>query len=371
MKIERIELKEIRLPLIAPFETSFGRTSERRILLTRVYEASGIVGYGECTAAESPFYNHETIDSAWHIIRDVIAPMLLGKQLASAADVGPSLRRIRGNNMAKAAIETACWELEARSQGAPLYKLLGGIREEIACGVSIGIQENISALLKKIEAEIASGYQRVKIKIKPGWDMEVIKAVRAHFPDIPLMVDANSAYSLNDIELFKRMDQFNLMMIEQPLSYSDIIDHSKLQSQINTPICLDESILNSDDARKAIEIGACRIINIKLGRVGGHAEVKRLQEFCQSHNVPVWCGGMLEAGVGRAHNIAISTLPGFTLPGDVSASKRYWEEDIIIPPVEVTPRGTIAVRQGVGIGYEINEKRIEALTVRRDLYKIN
>jgi O-succinylbenzoate synthase len=266
--------------------------------------------------------------------------------------------------MACAAIETACWELYARGQKISLSKLLGGERSEIACGVSIGIQESTDHLLKKIETELAAGYQRIKIKIRPGLDEILIAAVRRAFPDIALMVDANSAYTLDDAEQLRRFDDYNLMMIEQPLAHDDIIDHARLQSELRTPICLDESILSVDDARKAISLGACQIINIKLGRVGGHAEAKKIQDYCREHNVPVWCGGMLEAGIGRAHNIALSALDNFTLPGDVSASKRYWQKDIIKPAVEVTSRGTIIVPTDAGLGYAVDDDRIEELTVR-------
>jgi O-succinylbenzoate synthase len=368
MKIDRIELREIHLPLVAPFETSFGRTAERRIILTKVF-SDGLVGWGECTVGENPFYNHESTDSAWMMIRDYVGPMIIGREIESPEQVTALTSKIRGNKMARGAVETATWELEARRQNIPLWKLLGGTQREIACGVSIGLQETEAALLGKIETELAAGYQRIKIKIKPGRDYEMVKAVRKAFPDIKLTVDANSAYTLADIELLKRLDEFNLMLIEQPLAYDDIIDHAELQRQLQTPICLDESILSVEDARKALSIGACRIINIKLGRVAGHAEARRIQAYCRERNVPVWCGGMLESGIGRAHNIAMSTLPGFTMPGDVSASKRYWTEDIITPPVEVTQRGTIVAPSGPGIGYEVNEARINSLTVRTEVIK--
>jgi len=368
MKIDRIELREIRLPLVAPFETSFGRTTERRIILVKV-SADGLVGWGECTASEGPFYNHEATDAAWVMIRDFVAPLVIGQEIRAAAECSALTRRIRGNRMARAAVETAVWDLDAKRQHVPLWRLLGGTREEIDCGVSIGIQESHAVLLKKIEHELAAGYQRIKIKIKPGWDYDVVRAVRAEFPEIKLTVDANSAYTLADADLLRRLDEFGLMLIEQPLSYDDIIDHAELQRQLQTPICLDESILSVEDARKALAIGACRIINIKLGRVAGHTEAGRVHDYCRERNVPVWCGGMLEAGVGRAHNIAMSTRAGFSLPGDVSASKRYWTEDIITPPVEVTARGTIAAPSGPGIGYEVNEARINMLAVRTETIK--
>jgi o-succinylbenzoate synthase len=366
MKIERIELREIQMQLVAPFETSFGVTTRRRIVLVKVF-ADGMQGWGECTCGEGPFYNHEAVDTAWLILREYAGPFTIGKEINSPEEAGALTARIRGNKMARACIETAIWDLEARRQGIPLWQLLGGTQEEIACGVSIGLQESDAALLRKIETEVAAGYQRIKIKIKPGRDYEMAKAVRREFPDIKLTVDANSAYTLKDVAMLRKLDELNLMLIEQPLAYDDIIDHAELQRQLETPICLDESILSADDSRKALTLGACRIINIKLGRVGGHTEARRIESYCRDLNIPVWCGGMLETGIGRAHNIAMSTLPGFIMPGDVSASKRYWREDIISPPVEVTPNGTILRRKEPGIGYQVNEKLISALTVRTEI----
>jgi O-succinylbenzoate synthase len=368
VKIAHLELREIRLPLVHFFETSFGRTTERRILLVRVRDEDGAEGWGECTAGEGPFYSEEWVESAWTVINAYLAPMTVGREFASAAEVFGFMRAVRGHRMAKAAIETACWDLQARREGVPLWRLLGGTRGEIACGVSIGIQDSPEALLEKIAREVAAGYQRIKIKIKPGWDAAVVERVREAFPDIRLSVDANSAYTLADAPLFRSLERFRLMMIEQPLAYDDVYDHAELQRQTETPICLDESVRSADDARKAIALGACRIVNVKLGRVGGHAEARRVEQTCRERGVEVWCGGMLESGVGRAHNIAMSTLEGFTLPGDVSASARYWEEEIIEPPVTVTPRGTIKVPEGPGIGFEIRQARVDSLTVRRESF---
>lgn len=366
MKIDRIELREIHLPLVAPFETSFGVTTGRRIILVKVF-SEGAVGWGECTCGETPLYNHEATDTAWIALRDFVAPYTLGKVMDSPGEAIALSSPIRGNKMARAAVETAIWDLAAKQQGAPLWQLLGGEQEEIPCGVSLGIQPTDAALLKKIETELAAGYQRIKLKIKPGRDYEMVKAVRREYPDILLTVDANSAYTLDDVETFRKLDEFNLLLVEQPLAYDDIIDHAELQRQIRSSICLDESILGVDDARKALALGACRIINIKLGRVAGHTEAQKIERFCRERGVPVWCGGMLEAGIGRAQNIAMATQSGFTLPGDVSASKRYWTEDIITPEVEVTPHGTIRRPAAPGIGYEVNEARIEALTVRKEV----
>jgi O-succinylbenzoate synthase len=364
MIISSIELREIRLPLIHFFETSFGRTTERRIILARLIDKDGTEGWGECTAGEGPFYCEEWTETAWTTLKEFLAPMVVGQQVENAEGVNGLIRKVRGNRMAKAAIETACWDLEAKRAGLPLWKHLGGARTEIACGVSIGIQDSPELLLEKIERELAAGYQRIKIKIKPGWDIDIVRKVRAHFPEIRLTCDANSAYTLADASLFKALDEFNLMMIEQPLAHDDIFDHAELQEQIKTPICLDESVRSAEDARHAIDIAACRIVNVKLGRVGGHAEAKRVETVCREHSIPVWCGGMLESGIGRAHNIAMATLAGFSLPGDVSASARYWKEDIIEPPVTVSSRGTITVSNKPGIGFEVNRARVDSLTMR-------
>jgi len=371
LHLERAELREIELPLKSPFETSFGVTTRRRILIVRVFDKSGASGYGECVAGEGPFYNHETVDTAWLITANYVGPLLRRAGVETAKEVNHALAPIRGNQMAKAGVEAAIWDLEAKLAGRPLWQHLGGVRDEINCGVSIGLQESTEKLIEKVAHELESGYQRIKIKIKPGKDVQLVEAIRARFPDITLSVDANSAYSLNgDLSLVQQLDQYNLLMIEQPLAPGDLVDHAKLQRKIKTPICLDESICSRSDARHADELGSCRIINIKLGRVGGHTEVQLIQTYAVEHDLPVWCGGMLEAGIGRAHNIALSTLPGFTLPGDVSASARYWEEDIIEPAVTVSPQGTIKVPTTPGIGYEVNESRIEALTTRRETVRL-
>ncbi len=366
MKLSKIELREIRLPLIHFFETSFGRTTQRRILLVRVIDETGADGWGECVAGEGPFYSNEWIESAWPTTAEFLAHMVIGGEIATAADVWKLMKPVRGHHMAKAAIETACWDLEAKQAGVPLWRHLGGTQNEIACGVSIGIQNTPGELIEKIATELAAGYQRIKIKIKPGWDVKIVEEVRRHFPDIRLMGDANSAYTLADVPLFHELDRFNLIMVEQPLAHDDIFDHALLQKEISTPVCLDESIHSAEDAEHAIELSACRIINVKLGRVGGHSEAKRVERVCRENQIPVWCGGMLESGIGRAHNIAMATLPGFTLPGDVSASSRYWEEDIIEPAVKVTSSGTITASEEPGIGFDILPQRIDALTVRQE-----
>lgn len=368
MRIERLVLREIRMRLKAPFETSFGVTQERRILLVESV-IDGVSGWGEVTTVESPSYNYETTDTAWHIISDFIAPRVIGTDLQKASDVAALIGSIRGHQMAKAGVENSLWDAEAKLKGVPLAKLLGGTLNEIACGVSLGIRENPEALVRKVEEELGSGYQRIKLKIKPGKDLDFVAAVRKKFPKILLSVDANSAYDLQDSEHLKKLDEFDLLMIEQPLQWDDIHAHSKLQSQLRMAICLDECIHNAAHALTAIELGACRIINIKLGRVGGHTSARQIHDICQQHSLPVWCGGMLESGVGRAHNIAMSTLPNFTLPGDVSASRRYWNEDIIEPEVEVSAAGTIRVPQAPGFGYAVKRELIDRLTVRTKEWK--
>lgn len=368
MNIESIVLRQIQVKLKAPFETSFGKTWERRVVLVEVI-ADGLSGWGEVTAGEGPFYNSETNDTSWLILEKFIVPLVSKAKITSPTDIPDILRVIRGHGMAKAALENALWDIEAQRQKISLAKLLGGTRAEINCGVSIGIQDSPERLVAAAEHEIAAGYQRIKIKIKPQKDLDYMAAVRKRFPEILLSVDANSAYRLQEVHHLKKFDDYGLLMIEQPLSWDDMYDHSQLQPQIKTAICLDESIHNSEHARAAIEMGACRIINIKLGRVGGHSEAKRVEEVSRARNIPVWCGGMLETGIGRAHNIAMSSLAGFVLPGDVSASQRYWEEDIIEPEVQVSPAGTIRVPTAPGLGYAVRAKRIEHLTVRAETFK--
>ncbi|MBV9302655.1 MAG: o-succinylbenzoate synthase [Acidobacteriaceae bacterium] len=365
MKVELIVLRELHMRLKAPFETSFGVTQDRRILLVEVV-ADGLAGWGEVTAGETPSYNPETTGTAWHIISEFIAPRLLGKTVASPEEFPAMVAAIRGHEMAKAAVENALWDIAAQHRNLPLARLLGGKLDEIACGVSLGIRENPKALVQKVEEELAGGYRRIKLKIKPGKDVEYVSAVRSAFPDILLSVDGNSAYTLDDASHLKKFDDLRLLMIEQPLYWDDIYAHSKLQSQLETAICLDESITSYRAASTAIELGACRIINIKLGRVGGHTEARALEQLCRSHSLPVWCGGMLESGIGRAHNIAMSTLPGFTLPGDVSASRRYWEDDIIEPDVKVSSRGTIRVPEATGLGFSVRRDLINSLSVRSE-----
>ena len=363
MKIEKIELFLCRLPLVHFFETSFGRSYDRTFVLIRV-EGEGHEGWGESVAEANPYYSSETTETVWHIVEGFIAPLVIGQAFEHPSDVYPALRRIRGHNMAKAGVEMAIWDLYARIQGQPLAKILGGTRDRIASGVSIGIQDSLDQLMEKIEQELAAGYQRIKIKIKPGWDIDAVERVRAKFGNIPLQVDANAAYSLNDSALLARLDPFDLLLIEQPLDYDDVMDHAVLQARIKTPVCLDESIHTVRIARDAIDARACKIINIKPGRVGGHQQSIELHDLCAAHDIPVWHGGMLESGIGRAHNIHLASLPNFRLPGDIAASKRYYQPDLIDPPIDIATDGTIRVPDAPGIGVNIVRDRIDKATLR-------
>jgi o-succinylbenzoate synthase len=361
-RIERLELRLVRLPLVHFFETSFGRTYDRTFVLVTV-SGEGVDGLGECVADANPYYSAETTTTAWHVIKDFIAPLVLGRTFEHPRDLFQALHAIRGHQMAKAAVEMAGWDLFARHQRVPLCSVLGGTRRYIESGVSIGIQDSLEQLAARIAIERAAGYRRIKIKIKPGWDVNAVEMVRARFDGVPLMVDANAAYTLADASRLAALDGFDLMMIEQPLEYDDIRDHAALQRQIVTPICLDESIHSVRTAEEAIAIGACRIINIKPGRVGGHAESIRLHDVAAAHGIPVWHGGMLESGIGRAHNVHLSTLPNFTLPGDIAASRRYYAPDLIEPPIEVSADGTIPVPDGAGIGVTVDWDRVRHATL--------
>jgi len=364
MRLREITVREIHLKLLHPFETSMDRVTERHILLVEA-DVDGVIGWGECTAGENPFYSPEDTETCWHILQSYIWPALKGKEFTSSADIWSHLEQIRGHNMAKAALETAVWDAEAKLKNIPLSKLLGGTQPEIACGVSIGIKDTPDALVAAVQHELAAGYQRIKLKIKPGKDLQFVSRIRQEFPRIKLSVDANSAYRLDNLNLLKQLDAYYLMMIEQPLGWDDLFGHVAIQKALQTPLCLDECIHTFEQAEAAIALGACKIINIKLGRVGGYLQAKRIHDLCRKHAVPVWCGGMLESGIGRAHNIAMSTLPNFTLPGDVSASARYWHEDIITPEVVVSPQGIISVPIEPGIGFEPRRDRIDSLAARK------
>jgi O-succinylbenzoate synthase len=365
MRIDAIHLRELHMPLVRPFETSFGVTRNRRIVLAEI-QSEGLTGWGECTAGERPFFSGESTDTAWQVMVNELGPMLAAESPEHGGECTRIFRSVRGNPMAKAALENAIWDLEAQREGISLSRLIGGVRESIPCGVSLGIQHSIPELLAIIERELAAGYQRIKLKCKPGWDVEVFEQVRERWPGIMLSCDANSAYRLRDEDHIASFDAFDLLMIEQPLWHDDFYFHSVLQKRMDTPICLDESIRNRRDALAAIEMESCKIINIKLGRVGGFSEAIAVHNAALERGIPVWCGGMLESGIGRAHNIALSTLEGFTLPGDVSASARYWVEDIIEPEVVVSSSGEIAVPDTPGRGYEVRTDLVDRLTIRKE-----
>jgi O-succinylbenzoate synthase len=364
MQIESITLRELHMPLIHFFETSFGRTTDRRVLLVEL-QLDGVTAWGECVAGEHPYYSEEAIGTAWYVIEEELAPALLNREVDSGREVPALLQRVRGHRMAKAALENAVWDGEAQLKRVPLWKLLGGSRAEIACGVSLGIQDSPEQLLDKVALELAAGYQRIKVKCKPGWDLDIFEKIRNRWPQILLSCDANSAYTLADAEHLKQFDRFNLLMIEQPLWNDDFYFHSQLQKQLKTRICLDEAVHHARSAQAAIELGSCGIINIKVGRVGGFSEAIAIHDVAQRNKIPVWCGGMLESGIGRSHNVALSTLPNFSLPGDVSASKRYWKEDIVEPEISVSQNGTIKVSNQAGRGYEVKTDLIDRLTVRK------
>jgi o-succinylbenzoate synthase len=368
MKIDSIVLRELRMSLVHPFTTSFGETRDRRVLLVEV-RSEGLTGWGECTVGEHPHFNEESTDAAWVTLRQELAPMLAAAEDPAPGKCSALFGRVRGNRMAKAALENAVWDLEAQIRQVPLYELLGGVRETIPCGVSIGIQPSVEKLLEKVETEISAGYQRIKLKCKPGLDVSLFEAVRKRWPDIRLSCDANSAYRLRDSEHLVTFDQFKLLMIEQPLWADDFYFHSMLQQRLETAICLDESIRNRRDALAAIEMESCRIINVKLGRVGGFSEAIAIHNATLERGIPIWCGGMLESGIGRSHNIALSTLENFSLPGDVSASRRYWADDIIEPEVTVSSSGEIRVPNTPGRGFEVRTDLVERLTVRKEEIK--
>ena len=364
MKIDSIILRELQVPLVRPFETSFGVTTNRRIVLAEV-RSEGLTGWGECTAGERPFFSAESTDSAWQVIVNELGPMLASAKVEHGGDCPRIFRLVRGNPMAKATLENAIWDIEAQREGISLSQLLGGVRDVIPFGVSLGIQATLPELMAIVEREVSAGYQRIKLKCKPGWDVEVFDKVRNRWPGIMLSCDANSAYRLRDADHLVTFDAFDLLMIEQPLWYDDFYYHSMLQKRLQTSICLDESIRNRRDALAAIEMESCKIINIKLGRVGGFSEAIAVHNAAQERGIPVWCGGMLEAGIGRSHNIALSSLENFSLPGDVSASARYWREDIVDPEITVSSAGEIAIPDTPGRGYEVRTGLVERLTVRK------
>ena len=366
LAVERVGIRLVRLPLKEPFETSFGRIQSRLIFLITL-EAHGLTGWGEVVAAEEPRYSYETIGTAYHVIRDYLARTLMAKPLTDLRDLASRFAPFKGHNMAKAGLELAYMDLLARSQNKSLSELIGGTRKRVPVGVSLGIQSSLDALLERVEHYLALGYQRIKLKIMPGWDIAIVTEVRRRHPDILLSVDANSAYALKDLDHLKALDDFGLLMIEQPLDHDDLLDHANLQSKLQTSICLDESITTLRRAEQALALGSCRIINIKIGRVGGYSQALPIHDLCYERACPVWCGGMLESGIGRAHNLALASLPGFTLPGDISASSRYFHRDLISPAVEVAADGTVEVPGGHGLGFEVDQAYIAECTETAEL----
>ena len=365
LQVESVEVRLIRLPLIEPFETSFGKIDSRLIFLVSL-KADGYAGWGEVVASEEPRYSYETVGTAFHVIRDFLGPAILSAPINGLDDLAKRFAPYRGHNMAKAGLELAYMHLLAQVEKRSLSSLIGGERKRIPVGVSLGIQPTLSRLLDRVDRYLQLGYQRIKLKIKPGWDIDVVDEVRRKNPNILLSVDANSAYTLADQEHLKLLDDFNLLMVEQPLQNDDVLDHSKLQQVMKTSLCLDESIVSARQARIALDLESCRLINIKIGRVGGYSEALAIHDLCVSRNIPVWCGGMLESGIGRAHNIALASLQGFSLPGDISASSRYFERDIIFPEVKVDEDGTVLVPDGLGLGFEVDTDYIESLTETRE-----
>lgn len=367
MKIESCELFETRFPMKAPFKTSFGAETSRRILLVKL-KGEGITAWGECTASDAPLYSYETVDTCYHIIRAFLLPAIIGKNFADVPSFRRTYAEIKGHHMAKAALEHALWDGLAKEQGVSLSAIMGGTRRKAAAGISIGIQESIPKTIDVVSGFLTQGFQRIKLKIMPGWDVELIREVRRQFPKIALTVDANSAYTLDQAEIFKELDEFGLLYIEQPLAHNDLIDHAALQAMIKTDICLDESIESVEDARKAFQIGAGRVVNIKSGRVGGGFESIRIHDLAQEKKVPVWCGGMLETGIGRAYNLGLASLPNFLLPADISPSFRFYVDEIVDPPLIPDAAGEYVVPQGAGIGVTVQEAAINKSLIRHERF---
>lgn len=363
LKIDRVDLLIVRMSLVRSFTTSAAQRTDLKHVLVKAY-ADGLVGWGESASPVDPYYCEETTETAWHILKDFLVPAILGKPFSTAEAFRRLYSKVKRHNFAKAGLETAAWDLLARAEEKPLHAMLKGTRSEIESGVSLGIEPNIDDLFRIIDQYLGEGYRRIKLKIAPGSDIEYLRRVRQRYPDVPLMADANSAYRIADLPTLKQLDQFNLMMIEQPLAHDDIVDHAVVQRELDTPICLDESIHSAEDARKALDLGSGRIINIKVSRLGGLDEAKKIHDLCLARNVPVWCGGMHEYGVGRAANVAISSLPGFSLPGDISGSDKYYAEDIVDPPILAT-NGAISVPDRPGLGWETNEARMAKYVVRK------
>lgn len=364
MRLQSVTLHQICLQLKTPFVTSNGAYTDRETIIVEALAEDGTVGWGECVAFATPWYTEETVDTAWLMLEQYLIPAILAAEINHPEDVQSLFESVRRHHMAKAGLEMAIWDIYSKQMEQPLAEVIGGIREQISVGVAVGLQASDTELYRVIEQYITDGYERIKVKIKPGQDIELLRGIRKHFPALPLMADANSAYELSDIDHLKRLDKFELMMIEQPLGVDDIVEHAKLQREINTPICLDESIISYDNVQNAIELESCQIINIKLGRIGGYSEALKIHELCKQHQIPLWSGGMLESGIGRAHNIALASLSQYILPGDISASARYWDRDIIVPEVTIQA-GKVQVSKEKGIGYEVDREFMSTITSRK------
>lgn len=366
MKIKEVGLHVIKMPLKSPFSTAISKVTEREGIIIEVISEDGVSGLGEVVAFSTPWYTEETVKTAFHMLKDILLPFIINQPIQHPSEVSKRFDAIRGNQMAKAGIETAIWDLYAKQQKKPLWVLIGGERDHVPAGVVVGTQDPKEAI-ENISMYLQEGYKRVKVKIKPGHDYHLLKEIRKHYPELDLMVDANSAYTLKDVEILKSLDEFNLLMIEQPLGIDDIVEHSILQKEINTPICLDESIVTLHDARSAIHLKSCGVINIKIGRVGGLWNAMQMHDLCAANNIKVWCGGMIEFGISKAHNIALATKSGFTIPGDISSSSRYWDQDIITPEIRVQ-NGEIKAPFGYGIGYDLNQSRLKEVTLFSEIY---
>lgn len=370
MKVEQITLHFVSMELVTPFETSFDREVHRPYIIVEA-KADGLTGWGECVAGSGPWYGYETIQTAHHVLKDFLIPLLEQADWNHPTELPAIFKRVRGHNMAKAVLESACWDLWSQKEGISLSKALGGTKTEIESGVSIGVQKDVPALIDVIQGHVDEGYRRAKIKIKRGWDADVVQSVREKLPDVSLQVDANAAYTLDDTPMFKAIDEMGLLMIEQPLGYDDLADHSELQSQLKTPICLDESLKTLEDVKAMLTLDSGRIVNIKVGRLGGLSNSLKIHEHCHPKQIPMWCGGMLETGIGRAANVAIASLPGFTLANDLSASDRYYHEDLIDPPFVLNPNGTLSVPTDPGLGVHVNRSVLEKVTQHREDYQLS
>lgn len=367
MLVEAVELHVVEMGLVNPFETSFGRQVNRRAIIISAY-AEGLVGWGECVAGAGPWYSEETIETAWHILSDYLVPILLAHPVSHPAELPRLWHSVRGHSMAKASLEQAIWDIYAQSRNEPLSQTLGGVKQSVGSGISVGIQEDLSTLFELIESYVEQGYRRIKLKIKPGWDLHVLNRVRERFEEVPLTVDANAAYTRGDIPLFRKLDGYNLVMIEQPFAHDDLMDHATLQQQLDTVVCLDESINSLTMARQAIQLGSCKTINIKLGRIGGLWNAIELHDLCWGKSLPVWCGGMLETGIGRAHNVALASLPGFSLPNDIAVNNRYYRDDLVDPVFTLNSDGTLTVPNKPGLGVQVDRERLADVTVKRETF---